>query len=58
MCQYLSTLNFQVTSITKDIIWEGISGNYPAYNHWAWQIDLCSYKLDDQMLRKVPHYNG
>lgn len=57
MCQYLLTLIFQFISITKDIIREGISGNYPTCNHWAWQTDLCNYKLDDQMLIKVPHYN-
>ena len=31
MGQYLLTLLVQVTSITKDMILEGIYGNYPAY---------------------------
>lgn len=30
---YLLTLIFQVTSITKRIIWQGISGNYSTYSH-------------------------
>lgn len=28
MCQGLLTLSFQVIPTMKDVIWEGISGNY------------------------------
>lgn len=56
MGQYLLTLMVQVTSITKDMILGGISGNYPEYSHWTLQyitlgrLTYVNTNLGDQML--------